>query len=328
MQNAHRVFTLLAAALLAVVPLSAGAQQPVSQMVRSAGALTTKAVERMLFDDAGVSSRTIVYKQTTNAKLTLDVFRSADLKTSGSVPCIVFFFGGGWKTGSPHLFYPQCRYFARRGMVAVAADYRTEKRHGAKPFDCVADGKSAIRWVRAHAAELGIDPNRIVASGGSAGGHVAASTAMVSKFDDPHDNLSVSAKPNALVLFNPVIDNSPGGYGNNRIGDSWPDFSPMNNIKPGAPPTIFMLGTKDKLIPVATAQKYKELMDKAGSRCDVYLYEGQPHGFYGSRNRREGGRENPYLPVTLYHADVFLQSIHYTEGKPLLPEPAVPFVKL
>ena len=84
---------------------------------------------------------------------------------------------------------------------------------------CCADAKSALRYVRAHATELGIDPQRIAAAGGSAGGHLAAFTALVDGLDDPQDDLAVSCKPNALVLFNPVFNNGPDQWGHGRVGD-------------------------------------------------------------------------------------------------------------
>ena len=63
-------------------------------------------------------------------------------------PAMVFFFGGGWVGGSPKQFYPQCEYLADRGMVAMAAEYRVKSRHNTTPFECVMDGKSALRWIR------------------------------------------------------------------------------------------------------------------------------------------------------------------------------------
>ncbi|MEM8713895.1 MAG: alpha/beta hydrolase fold domain-containing protein, partial [Planctomycetota bacterium] len=88
---------------------------------------------------------------------------------------------------------------------------------GPRPTTCVEDGKSAVRWIREHAAEIGVDPGRLAAGGGSAGGHVAAAIATVNGFNADQDDLSVSCVPEALVLFNPVFDNGPGGYGHDRV---------------------------------------------------------------------------------------------------------------
>lgn len=173
------------------------------------------------------------------------------------------------------------------------------------------DAKSAIRYVREHAAELHVDPQRIVASGGSAGGHLAAATALVAPFNEGTDRLSYSCVPNALILFNPVIDNGPGGYGYERIGEAFKDFSPLHNIREGAPPTIFFLGTEDRLIPVETAQYYKTVMEKVGSRCDLFLYEGQGHGFFNYT-------QIEYYKLTMIEANRFLISLGYLDEEPVI----------
>ncbi len=106
---------------------------------------------------------------------------------------------------TPEQFEQQCRYLASRGMVAITVDYRVASRHKTKAVDAVRDAKSAVRWFRSHAAELMIDPDRIVAAGGSAGGHLAACTGTLNDFDEPDEDHSVSSRPNALVLFNPAV---------------------------------------------------------------------------------------------------------------------------
>src|SRR5690606_27476320 len=120
------------------------------------------------------------------------------------------------------------------------------------PFESVKDGRSAIRYLRKHADQLGVDVNRLAASGGSAGGHVAAA-ADLTKIDEASDDLSIDPRPNALVLFNPVFNNGPGNYGYERFKGRYKDISPFHNIKEGAAPTIVFLGTEDSLIPVETA---------------------------------------------------------------------------
>jgi acetyl esterase/lipase len=252
--------------------------------------------------------RTVEYKTVGDTKLELHIFNPKGHQAGDKKPAVVFFFGGGWNGGSPSQFYKQSEYLASRGMVAACAQYRTKKSHGTPPSECVKDGKSAVRWMRVHAKELGINPEKLAAGGGSAGGHVAAATGSSKGFEDVDEDLSVSSRPDALVLFNPVYDNGPGGYGYDRVKEYWQDFSPMNNISKETPPTIVFLGDSDKLIPVATAEKYKALMEKAGVRSDLHIYKDQPHGFFNNAKYYE----------TLLEADKFLTSLGYLEGEPTL----------
>jgi len=252
--------------------------------------------------------RVLVYKKADTLNLTLRVFKPAAFDATQKYPAIVFFFGGGWVGGNIGQFQKQAIYLASRGMVAILADYRVQSRHHTTPFEAVADGKSAIRYLRTHAGDLGIDPDRIVAAGGSAGGHVAAATDLT-KLDEPIENAAVSSRPNALVLFNPVFNNGPGEYGYDRVGTRYTEISPYHNIRKGAAPTLIMLGTKDKLVSVATADAYKVKLTEAGSRCELLLYPEQPHSFF---NRGE------WFTKTLRDTDIFLKSLRYIKGEPTL----------
>ena len=173
----------------------------------------------------------VVYKKIDSLELSLHLFFPENHSISDQIPALVFFHGGGWKGGSPSHFYNQARYFASKGMVAVSVQYRTEKANNTTPIACVKDGKSAMRWIRGHASEYGINPNKIAAGGGSAGGNVAAATAVLEGFNESDDDLSVNCRPNALVLFNPVANNGPDGYGYDRVKDYWKDFSPYHNLQ-------------------------------------------------------------------------------------------------
>jgi acetyl esterase/lipase len=255
--------------------------------------------------------REVVYKHVDNTELKLHIFDPPDLAVSDQRSAIVFFFGGGWKGGSPSQFYPHCKYLASRGMVAMAADYRVQSRNQTSPRECVKDGKSAIRWIRRHADEFGIDPDQVVAGGGSAGGHVAAATGTTASFNEDGEDQRLSCIPNALVLFNPVFDNGPEGYGYERVKEYWNEISPMHNINASTPPTIVFLGTKDKLIPVQTAQQFQQRMADQGRRCDLQLYEDQVHGFFNHRNK-----EN--YTKTVVEMDRFLESLGYLKAEPTL----------
>lgn len=257
------------------------------------------------------SHETILYKQVDTTSLHMVINYPPEFDTTKSYPAIVFFFGGGWNGGSIGHFAPHARYFSQRGMVCFRADYRVKSRQGTTPIESLKDAKSAIRFIREHASVFHVDPQKIVAAGGSAGGHLAAATALVAAHNEGSDHLSYSCVPNALVLFNPVIDNGPGGYGFDRIGEGYKDFSPLHNIVEGAPPTILFLGTEDRLIPVETARYYQLVMEKVGSRCDLFLYEGQAHGFFNYA-------QIEYYKKTVFEANRFLVSLGYLDEEPVV----------
>jgi len=255
-------------------------------------------------------TRSVVYKTIGDVELKLHIFEPEGHQSSDRRPAIVFFFGGGWVGGTPEQFYPHAKHLAARGMLAISADYRVRGRHGTSPFECVKDGKSAIRYVRAHADKLGVDPERIAAGGGSAGGHVAAATATAAKLNEEGEDLSVSPRPDALVLFNPVYDNGPGGYGHGRVKDGWQEISPMHSIREGMPPAIVFLGTKDKLIPVETAKRFQQKMREVGSRSELMLFPGAQHGFFNY-----GRGDGSSYRETLSAMDKFLESLGFLKGK-------------
>lgn len=261
-----------------------------------------------------VNSQTIdsiLYKQVDSTSLYLYIDYPPDFDDSKTYPAIVFFFGGGWLQGTPGHFAPQAKYFAQRGMVCFRVDYRVKTRQGTTPFESLKDAKSAMRFVRAHAGEFAVDPDRIVGSGGSAGGHLAAATAVVDGFNEEGEDLSLSCIPNALVLFNPVIDNGPGGYGYERVGETYRSFSPLHNLKKGAPPTVIFLGTEDDLIPVETVQYYKTVMEKEGSKCELFIYEGEGHGFFNYSHFDN-------YRLTVEESDRFLISLGYLNENPVV----------
>lgn len=251
----------------------------------------------------------LLYKQIDTTKLVMEVYRPPDIKSPTKYPAMVFFFGGGWNGGTIKHFEHHAKYFSKRGIVCFLVDYRVKARHNTSPFESLKDAKSAIRFIRTNAEKFQIDPDKIIASGGSAGGHLAAATAIVEGYNEATDDVAISSIPNALVLFNPVIDNGPGGYGYERIGNAYKDFSPLHNIESGTPPTIIFQGTNDKLIPVATSEYYKTVMENVGSRCELYLYENEPHGFFNYNNF-----EN--YKKTVRSTDAFLQSLDYLNKYP------------
>lgn len=174
------------------------------------------------------SDTVIIYKKIDTTELKIWIHYPEKVKKRHAA--IIFFHGGGWNNGTAEQFLPQSEYLASQGMVTIRASYRLKNVHGTTPKEALEDAKSAIRFLRLNAKELHILPNKIAAGGGSAGGHLAAAAFTSININDPKDAINVSAKPNSLVLFNPVIDNGPEGYGYERIKAWFPDISPMHGI--------------------------------------------------------------------------------------------------
>lgn len=256
---------------------------------------------------SNTSNRIIVYKRADSIDLKMRIYYPDNLCLEKKYPAVVFFFGGGWYSVNSEQFLPHALALNKMGMVAVLADYRTMKIRGVSPKDCISDAKSAMRYIRTHSDELNIDSQKIVASGGSAGGHLAISTAVIDSFEDESDNKDIDPTPNALVLFNPVLDNGPlGGYAYNKVKEYYKEFSPAHNIKEGMPPTLVMIGTHDKLIPIETILRFQKNMEEKGNICDVYLYSGQEHGFF---NYKDG--LNKYYYRTFGDMVMFLKNYNF-----------------
>lgn len=260
------------------------------------------------------------YKTIGDVSLGIHIFDPPGHQPTDRRPAIVYFFGGGWNNGQPRQFEQHCRYLASRGIVAMSADYRVASRHRTKVKECVQDGKSAIRWVRTNAERLGIDPDRIAAGGGSAGGHVAACAAVVTGWEEPGEPTTVSCLPNALVLFNPPMALAPlagvperagerVGDLQTRMGTDPQNLSPAHHVRAGLPPTIQFFGTEDNLLP--GARIFHRAMQEAGNRSELLTFDGQRHGFFNF-----GRGDNQHFRETLAAADRFLASLGYLEGPP------------
>jgi acetyl esterase len=223
----------------------------------------------------------VVYKQTATRPLSLYLLEPKE-KSSKLRPAILFFFGGGWVSGSVTQFVSQARYFATQGYVVALVDYRVKRRDETTPFEAVADARSAVRWMRANAARRRVNPRQIVAAGGSAGGHIAGATAVLAGSDDPPDDLRVSARPDALLLFNPVVDTTASGYGADFIGSRARELSLTAHVGKRMPPTIIFHGTADRTVPFANVVEFQRVMREAGNRCELVKFEGEDHGFFNS----------------------------------------------
>lgn len=269
-----------------------------------------------------------VYKKTTDSEgkpveLNIYIFHPKNHQNDQAKPAIVFFFGGGWRSGTPGQFTKHCQYLADRGMVAMTADYRVSSRQGTKAVACVRDGKSAVRWIRENAKRLGIDPNRVAAGGGSAGGHVAACTGVIESLDEESENSEISSQPNVLVLFNPALVTAPIEDApkiskgmkerisrlKERAGVEPESISPVHHISKNEPPTIIFHGKADKTVPYSTAEIFAKKMEEKGSDCELVGYAGQGHGFFNA------GRKKGKYAETVKEMDRFLVEQKFLKSK-------------
>ena len=256
---------------------------------------------------------TYVYKTIGKRELKVLLDYPPDWRPSDKRPAIVFFFGGGWNVGTVTQFERQAQYLASRGLVAARADYRVRSRDRVSPDKCVEDARSTVRWLRKNANRLGIDPQRLIASGGSAGGHLAACTAIANTVDDPSDDLSISPIPQAMVLYNPALDFTHERLlerinGNEELARK---ISPTLHLNKDFPPALIIFGSEDQL--KAQGDAYRAKAKTLDVRADEYTEDGQIHGFFNN---------SPWMERTLIAVDRFLGSLGYLEGEPTIRVPS------
>jgi acetyl esterase len=243
-------------------------------------------------------SRELIYTSSLNRAFPIYVFEADRGQETGPGPALVMFHGGSWRTGEPRQFFRQAAVWNRLGVTVILPVYALERAHGATPRQSVEDAFRAWQAVHQNAAALGIDPAAIAAGGGSAGGHLAAALATLT----PPAAVTGHSPPTALVLFNPVIDNSPEGYGADRIGPEWRSYSPLHNIGPGHPPTLIMLGDRDVLVPEETAERYCGAV-RASARCELIIYPEATHGWFNDDGFLETLRDSTQFIAELFALD-------------------------
>jgi acetyl esterase len=234
-----------------------------------------------LMNAAGSSSELApveyVYKQAGSVPLKIAVF-APPTAPGPRRPAVAVFHGGGWSIGALEWTYGDARLLAAEGFVAVGVQYRLSNKADVTPIEAIADARDAIRWIRQHADTLGVDPHRIVALGWSAGGHLAACAAVLV---DPLAGTTVSSTPDALVLWFPALaleyDDWVVRLLHGRVDRL--NISPDQYVRSGLPPTLILIGRRDRITPAIGAERFCRLMRAAGNRCDLHVYENVGHQF-------------------------------------------------
>jgi acetyl esterase/lipase len=225
----------------------------------------------------------LVFKKIDNIELDVFVYLPTDYLNGDKRAALAFFHGGGWECGKPEWGHGLCQHFSKFGMVCFSFEYRLTTQHDVTPLESIADAKSAIRWIREFAEEYNINPEKIVASGYSAGGHLAACTTMIDKFDEATEDRAISSAANALMFWvTPVKVFADGWFkqilkGRAKVKECDPD----EYIRSGLPPSIIFQGTADDIIPLWSVKQFAGKMKAAGNRCELNIYEGQTHLGWG-----------------------------------------------
>ena len=305
--------------------------------------VSTETVQNSISPDSllrGPEMTDVVVKTIGSEEVKIFYLKPTDYKLGEKRTAVVWIHGGGWTGGSTESFFLHARYFAFRGAVGFCIQYCLVKANGTTVADCVADCKSTIRYIREHAAELGIDPDKIVVMGDSAGGHLASCLGTIDGFDDPTDNLKISAKPNAMVLYNPLSDFTTSVFINRIIAGAALDkkptpesqiptkeqtelakkLSPLYNIHKNQPPTLVMHGTDDTVILPEQSLQFTEAMKKAGNSCKLILLPNTTHAFVCANWKAP----EEVVVSAIREADKFLISLGLLKGEPTLMVSKIP----
>jgi acetyl esterase/lipase len=262
--------------------------------------------------EGGEPGKPHIYKQSGGQPREMEIyFPPSHDPAKSKVPGIILFHGGSWAGGSLSQFRDAGRYFASRGLVAATVNYRMLTKAEAaklpagetKKRVCITDAKSAIRWFKQHAGELGVDPQRVITGGGSAGGHIAVLATLNPGLNDPADPKDVDTSVVAYVLFNPAF--SPDDSGDAEV-------DVLRFLKPGLAPAVAFFGTEDNWKNGWDAAHAK-LKGLGNTTTELQLAQGQKHSFFNAE---------PWKTVTLIAADRFLARLGLLKGEPTLAAPA------
>jgi acetyl esterase/lipase len=243
----------------------------------------------------------IAFKTTPTRTLYLHHYRPVDWQASQLNPAIVFFHGGGWQSPNINQFEWQAEHYRNRGLVAILVEYRVGSVDGTTVESAILDARSAMRHVKANAGSYGIDAARVIAAGGSAGGHLALGCSMFNSYPpEPGDPPGINPAPVATITFNPVVDTTaPDGFGTGYFSSNPALGSPSDLVSSNLPPCLVMHGTSDSTIPFQQASSFVQSMKNAGNDCELVAYSGQGHGFFNGE---------PYRSMTIAQADAFLET--------------------
>lgn len=235
-------------------------------------------LEQISETDPEVSS-CIDYYENEGSRRSIEVTMPNKEKYPGKRPGVLLFFGGGFHIGSPKIFRETAVMLARQGYVAMCADYRINVYHGTTAEDSMKDGAAAWKYVKENSGKWDVDTEKIVLSGGSAGGLIAGMC-------EPLTGIS----PAGLVLFYPgFLDEHMGPENLAEIVGTEAGGLPVTNpntIRPGMPPMLIIHGEEDAVVPIETIRQYVNRAEDNGVNVTLSIYPGTGHGFFNYNKDR------------------------------------------
>lgn len=227
-----------------------------------------------------------IYKTVNGRDLAVDVFAGPRRDQEVRRPAIALFHGGGWVFGSPAEFHGACRRYAGKGFVTFSFEYRRSMRPDGTyphpditPVESVKDARSAMRWLRANSDAFGIDPDRIVAAGQSAGGQLALGTALLDGIDETSDDSSVSPIPSAILLYASCV-NTVEAWMDSLLGERreeiW-SISPFHNLHGGMPPVLQFHGRDDPTVAPYMVEFFARRMRELGNHHELEWLPDRKH---------------------------------------------------
>jgi acetyl esterase/lipase len=274
-------------------------------------------------DGLATSIKEVTYLSTDDATVKMYYILPTKIKVNAKLPAVIWIHGGAWVGGKANTFFANAAYCALKGAVGFSLEYRVIDNNKASIYNCIADCKAAISYIKANASNLHIDPNKIAIVGESAGGHLAACMALL--------DTKNSTTPSALVLYNPVVNLATGKfikYMNAEVAlqtNNKPDttallfqyqnaakaISPLYLIKKRLPPTLIINGMEDKITPYQFAVSFVDSLRKYHTKQKILLLPNVGHAFavphYKSSEKQ--------VIEALLKADVFLSKLGFLKGK-------------
>lgn len=254
------------------------------------------------------AGKAYTYKNQDGKDLQIEVyFPEGHNSAKQAVPGMIIFHGGGWTGGNLSEFRSLCHYFASRGLVTATVEYTLitkDQRRESSTFKrvCITDAKSAIRWFKQHASELGVDPERIITGGGSAGGHVSLLATTTPGLNDPDDPMQFDTSVVAYILFNPALS------GGDAV-DAEVCF--QEQLTADIPPSIVFFGSEDGWL--KGWKRVQTKMKPLGiENSELWMAEGEGHGIFN-----QPGWSN----ISIIAADQFLKQLGLIKGEPTMLAP-------